>query len=210
MAHRFLFFVLFGWPLALPVLLILAIDLGTDMLPAIGLGMEPSSHEIMKRKPRNPKSKLLNWKMIVRSYGFIGPLQTLFAYIIFFKILFSNGWTWGADLPITSPIYMSAVTGFFATIVIVQMFNVFTCRTTRASVFHKGFFRNHIILLGILSEAALLTLIIFNPWVEKVLSTAPFPLELLPWIFLMGSSILILEELRKFIFRRTGKLGVDE
>ncbi|MFC1723752.1 cation-translocating P-type ATPase [Nanoarchaeota archaeon] len=205
----FLVFVLFGWPLALPVLLILAIDLGTDMLPAIGLGVEPATDEIMKRPPRDPKSKLLNWKMIARSYGFIGPLQTLFAYIIFFKILFTGGWTWGTDLAITSPIYMSAVTGFFATIIVVQMFNVFACRTTRASVFTKGLLKNKIILLGLLSEGLLLALLTLNPLLQKVFGTAPFPLTLLGWMFGFGAIVLILEELRKYIYRTTGRFGVD-
>ena len=206
----FLMFVLLGWPLALPVLLILAIDLGTDMLPAIGLGMEHSSRDIMKRKPRNPHSKLLNWKMIARSYGFIGPLQTTFSYIIFFTILLKGGWSWGVDLAISSPLYMSAVTGFFATIIVTQMFNVFACRTTRSSVFSKGLFSNKFIWIGMLSEVILLSLIALSPFVQNVFGTAPFPVHYLWWMAGFGVIILTLEEIRKFIFRNYGYLGVDE
>ncbi len=206
----FLMFVLLGWPLALPVLLILAIDLGTDMIPAIGLGMEPPSADIMKRPPRDPRSKLLNWKMIVRSYGLIGPLQTFFAYVIFFKILFAGGWSWGADISMRDPLYMSAIMGFFATIIVVQMFNVFACRTIRTSVFTKGFFKNHIVLLGILSEGLLVALIGWHPWIRRVFDTAPFPIRLLGWMFLMGLSVLVIEEIRKFIFRKTGWFGIED
>jgi len=205
----FLLFVLLGWPLALPVLLILAIDLGTDMLPAIGLGVEPSTPKIMEQTPRDPKSKLLNWKMVARSYGFIGPLQTTFAYIIFFKILFAGGWSWNEPLAVTNPLYYSAITGFFATIIVVQMFNVFACRTTRESVFTKGIFRNKIIWFGILSEVILLSFIILNPFVQRVFSTAPFSLHYFIYMLIFGIIVLVLEELRKLIFRRTGWLGVD-
>ncbi len=205
----FLLFVLLGWPLALPVLLILAIDLGTDMLPAIGLGVEPSSDEIMKRKPRDAKSRLLNYKMIARSYGFIGPLQTFFSYIIFFSILFSGGWTWGQELSITSPLYMSAVMAFFATVVVIQMFNVFACKTTRASVFTKNFFSNKLILLGIGSEILLLMLLAYVPLIQKVFGTYLFPLKYIPLMILFGSVILLLEEVRKLIYRKYGVFGVD-
>ncbi len=205
----FLVFILFGWPLALPVLLILAIDLGTDMLPAIGLGVEPSSKEIMKRKPRDPNSKLLNWKMIARSYGFIGPLQTFFAYVIFFRILFAGGWSFGAEISLTSPLYFSVVTGFFATVVITQIFNVFACRTTRASVFSKKLFSNKFIIFGILTEIVLLTLIATAPPFQRVFGTYFFPWQYVPWMVGFGAIILLCEELRKLIFRRYGVLGMN-
>lgn len=206
----FLFFILLGWPLALPVLLILAIDLGTDMLPAIGLGMEASSEEIMLRKPRDPKSKLLNWKMIARSYGFIGPLQTLFSYIIFFSILITGGWSFGKEIAVNNPVYMSAITGFFVTIVITQMFNVFACRTTRASVFSKGFLSNKWILFGIATEILLISLIALSPYVQKIFGTTSFPLKYVAFMIGFGIILLFAEESRKLVYRRYGIFGIDE
>ncbi len=205
----FLFFVLFAWPLALPVLLILCIDLGTDMLPAIGLGMESASPDIMDQKPRDPKRKIVNWKMIARSYGFIGPLQTTFAYFVFFYILFGGGWTWGEDLAITSGLYMSAVTGFFGTVVITQAFNVFACRTSRASVFSKGILSNRFILVGIGSEILLLLMFAYIPVFETILGTRSFPAQYFLWMIGFGAVILGCEELRKLAFRRFGKFGLN-
>jgi sodium/potassium-transporting ATPase subunit alpha len=205
----FLFFVVFGWPLALPVLLILCIDLGTDMFPAIALGMEPSPPDIMEQQPRDPKKKILNWKMIARSYGFIGPLQTMFSYIVFFSILFNGGWTFGRTLGITDPLYLSAVTGFFGTVVVTQIFNVFACRTSRVSVFAKGLFSNKFILIGISIEVLLLLLISYVPGLQLVLSTAPFPLYFFPWMIGFGLIILLSEELRKYLFRRFGIFGLE-
>ena len=204
----FLLFVLLGWPLALPVMLILVIDLGTDVLPAIGLGVEKAPKDIMLRKPRDPKSKLLNMKMIARSYGFIGPLQTAFAYIVFFNILLSNGWTFGTSIGVRDPLYMSAIMGFLATVVVVQMFNVFACRTTRSSVFSEGLFSNKLIFVGIASEIILLVLI--ATWLSPVFGTATFPLFYVYWMVGFGMIILGLEELRKLVYRRTGHFGIDE
>ncbi|MCF7861060.1 cation-transporting P-type ATPase [Candidatus Woesearchaeota archaeon] len=206
----FLLFILLGWPLALPVLLILAIDLGTDMLPAIGLGVEKSSKDIMTRKPRDPKSKLLNWKMIARSYGFIGPMQTAFAYVIFFNILLSNGWNIGDAISITNPVYMMAVTGFFSTVVITQIFNVFACRTTRSSVFSKGIFSNKLIIFGIFTEILLLVVISTIPIIQTIFGTHPFPLYYVSWMIGFGIIILLFEELRKAIFRKWGCLGIED
>jgi sodium/potassium-transporting ATPase subunit alpha len=205
----FLFFVLLGWPLALPVLLILCIDLGTDMFPAIALGMEPAPPDIMNQKPRDPKRKILNWKMIARSYGFIGPLQTFFAYIVFFSILFNGGWTWGKPLGITNLLYLSAITGFFGTVVVTQIFNVFACRTSRVSVFSKGLFSNKFILIGISIEVLLLLFISYVPFAQVVFGTSPFPSYFFLWMIGFGVVILFCEELRKYLFRHFGIFGLE-
>ncbi|ATX79298.1 sodium/potassium-transporting ATPase subunit alpha [Mariprofundus aestuarium] len=205
----FLLFILLDWPLALPVLLILAIDLGTDMLPAIGLGMEKPESDIMQRPPRDPSAKLLTWRMIARSYGFIGPLQTAFSYLIFFDILFAGGWDWGVDIAVNSPLYMQAITGFFATIIITQMFNVFACRTSKLSSFSKGLFSNRVILIGIASEAMLLAVIALTPVGQRVFGTAPFDLAYLPVMVLFGAIILACEELRKYLYRTRGLFGLE-
>ncbi|MDQ1274494.1 MAG: sodium/potassium-transporting ATPase subunit alpha, partial [Euryarchaeota archaeon] len=65
----FIAFVLFSLPLPLPVQLILAIDLGTDMLPAIALGVENGEVDIMKRPPRSRAEKLLNPQVLLTAYG---------------------------------------------------------------------------------------------------------------------------------------------
>lgn len=205
----FLLFILLGWPLALPVLLILAIDLGTDMIPAIGLGVEAPESDIMQRPPRDPKARLLNWKMIARSYGFIGPLQTIFSYLIFFHILFTGGWQWGDAIGVTDPLYMQAITGFFATIIVTQAFNVFACRTSKQSTLSKKAAGNRLILAGIASEMILLGIIALTPAGQAVFGTAPFDAGYLPWMAGFGAVILACEELRKYLFRRYGIFGLE-
>ncbi len=199
----FLLFVLFSWPLALPALLILAIDLGTDMLPAIGLGVEPSEQDIMRRPPRDAKAKLLSWRMIARSYGLIGPFQTLVAYLIFFAVLTRGGWVFGFPIGMTDPLYRSAVTAFFSTVVVTQIFNVLACRTIRTSSFTKPL-TNRLMLAGIAVEILLLSGIVFLPVFHLVLGTAPFPLDLVPYMMLGGVGLFLIEEGRKYLSRRFG------
>lgn len=204
----FLAMVLLSWPLALPVLLILAIDLGTDMIPAISLGQEKAETDVMKHPPRNTKSKLLTRRMLFRSYGVIGLLQTIFSFIMFFTVLYSGGWRFGQELSLTNPLYQAAVTAFFTTIIITQIFNNLTCRTVRMPAWKKPLSQNPLLVVGILVELALLALIIWWPPAEFIFGTRPFDLSLLPFMVLFGLIIFGLEEGRKWYFRHTGKLGV--
>lgn len=203
----YLLFVIFApikWPLALPVLLILAIDLGTDMVPAIGLGVEKPSPTIMKRAPRSKSEKLCNAKMVLRSYGFFGPVQTTFSFLVFFHILYSGGWRFGMDIAASNPLYRSAVTGFFATIVITQMFNLYACRHARTSIFKAGLFGNRIIVFGILTEIILLLALIVIKPLGDIFGTGAFPLSYLPLMIAGGAVLLLMEELRKYVENRYG------
>jgi sodium/potassium-transporting ATPase subunit alpha len=208
----YLFFVIlsgFNWPLALTVLLILAIDLGTDMLPAISLGVESPADDVMNKPPRDPKAKLANYKMFIRSYGFQGPLETLFAFIVFFRILFDGGWSFAQKIPATNnPIYMSAVTGFFTTIIVMQMFNLFSCRTSTESVFKKGLFSNKLAFVGILTETALLLSLIFVKPIGLIFGTTTFPIKYVGLMIFGGILLFLAEELRKYLVRKYGILRI--
>ena len=72
--------------------LILAIDLGTDILPALALGVEKSEEDIMNRPPRFLREKLLNPQMLFHSYGIKGPVEALAGFFCYFTVLYSGGW----------------------------------------------------------------------------------------------------------------------
>jgi sodium/potassium-transporting ATPase subunit alpha len=120
-------------------------------------------------------------------------------------ILFEGGWSWGQEIAVTDPLYMTAVTGFFATVIVAQIYDVLICRTRRTSVFNKNFFSNKMIFVGILSEIILLAMIMYAPFFQRVFGTMPFDLKYIPIMFLLGSSVLITDEIIKFIIRRTSK-----
>ncbi|MBN2689161.1 MAG: HAD-IC family P-type ATPase [Gammaproteobacteria bacterium] len=198
----FIAFVLLRIPLPLTVVLILAIDLGTDLLPALGLAVEKSEDDVMQKPPRSRRERLLTWSMLVRSYGVIGPLEAAAGFVGFFTILYRGGWQWGQKLAYNDPTYLQAVSAFFAAIILCQIVNVMVCRTRRVSLIKQGFFKNRFILVGILSELILLSIIIYNPYSHKFFSTAVLLwhdlLFALPFMLL----IFVIAETRKFLVRK--------
>lgn len=197
----FIVFALFNFPLAITILLILCIDLGTDILPAVALGTEKVESDIMKRKPRAIEERLLNRNLLIHSYLFIGLLQVLAGFFAFTFVLLNNGWSWGQELLNNNPIYQKAVTAFFASIVLCQIANVMISRTRRRSLWEAGLFSNAFIWLGIIIELLLLALIVYLPQTQAFFGTQPLTLgELLlglPFAFL----IILFDELRKYLIR---------
>ncbi len=198
----FIFFVTLNWPLALTVVMILSIDLGTDLVPALGLGREKSESDVMKLPPRKRSERLLTKKLLGMSYGIIGMLQAAAGFTAFFTVLFRGGWNWGAELAFTDPLYMRATTAFLAAVVICQVADVLICRTRRQSLFSFGVFSNRLVNLGILVELGLVALIAYVPVLNVFFGSAP-----LGWPELLAAvpfalAILVFDETRKYLVRR--------
>ncbi|MDE2485651.1 MAG: cation-transporting P-type ATPase, partial [candidate division NC10 bacterium] len=189
-------------PLLLTVVQILAVDLGTDMLPALGLGAEPPDAATMDRPPRSREERLLNVPLLARSYLFLGPIEAAAAMSAGLWYLMYSGWGWGIDLRAASPLYMQATTVAFAAIVICQVANVYACRSPRASILSTGLFTNRLIVWGIGVEFSILGLIVYSPIGHRIFGTDAFPAGF--WWLLIGCAILLLlvEEARKGIVRR--------
>lgn len=196
-------YVLFRIPLPLTIMQILAIDLGTDVFPALALGAEKPSRDLMKQPPRSPDERLLNFKILSRSYLFLGPIEAIAGLFGFFYVLKSGGWHWGEMLTPNNVLYMQATTACLGAIIITQIGNVFACRSFKESIIKLGFLTNKLILLGILMEIAISIFIIYNPWGNKVFGTAPLEPKL--WLILLpfGIILLIAEEIRKFLANRS-------
>ncbi len=186
-------------PLPLTVMQILAIDLGTETIPALALGVEPPEANIMKKPPRPLDKGLIDRSLLFRGYIFIGLISTIGVLFGYFYVLFRGGWQWGMDLPIDHPLARQATTATFLGIVILQISNVFACRSFKDSIFKLGFFSNKLVILGIIAEIALSAFIIYHPWGNKIFGTAP--LELNVWLLLIPFSVglLLAEELRKWV-----------
>ncbi|MBI5809682.1 MAG: cation-transporting P-type ATPase, partial [Deltaproteobacteria bacterium] len=142
----FIVFVIFKVPLPLTVMQILAVDLGTDVLPALGLGVEPPEAGIMKEPPRPRTSRLLDMRTLLSAYLFLGPIEAVLCLSAFFFAYWMRGWVQGTPRPDAGSIYAAATTMSFAGIVASQMGNVFACRTDKDSVFKAGFFKNRFVL----------------------------------------------------------------
>lgn len=198
----FIAFVLFALPLPMPVQLILAIDLGTDMLPAIALGKEKGEGDIMRRPPRAREEKLLTPPLLFTAYGIKGPIEAIAGFFCYFAVLLEGGWSFGEQLANNNPLYMQSVTAFFSAVIICQIANVFASRTRLQSVFTLGLFSNRMVLVGIATELIILALIIWNPSANLIFNTHPLDLRYL--LFAIPFAILLLgvDELRKYLLRR--------
>jgi Ca2+-transporting ATPase len=204
-AIPFIFFVLSGGriPLGLTVMQILAIDLGTDMVPALGLGVEPPEPGLMLRPPRSLKSHVIDRSMLIRAYGYLGIPQGLITMIAFFYMFWTNGY-WGQfiDLPSTGSLYVAATSLALASVVFTQIGNVFGQRTEKTSIFKIPFFNNRLIWIGILSELVLVFLIVYTPFLNAFIGTGPFPASY--WLFLVPfiPALTIIDEVAKYFKRR--------
>lgn len=198
----YLAYVLFRIPLPLTIMQILAVDLGTDMLPALALGAEKPTKEIMKQPPRSPKERLLSFKLLSRAYLFLGPIEAAAGLFGFFFVLKSWGWQWGEILTANNPIYMQATTACLTAIIVTQVANVFACRSFRESVFNIGFFSNRLIFIGIAFELILQVFIVYHPLGNKIFST--YPVSVTTWLILIPFALILFasEELRKFLSAR--------
>ncbi len=193
---------LFAMPLPLTVLQILAVDLGTDMVPAMALGAEPPHAGLMDAPPRPRSERLLSLPLLLRAYVFLGLIEAGIAMAAFFWFLYAHGWTWGTPLDWTDPLYRQATTVTFAAIVIAQVANVFACRSERISVFRLGFFSNPFILWGIAVELALLALIVYTPFGNLVFGTEPLPLWAWGPLVVGAVGLLFADEIRKLVMER--------
>jgi P-type Ca2+ transporter type 2C len=208
-AIPFITMVLFKIPLPLTVMQILAVDLGTDMLPALALGTEPPEPGIMNRPPRPRNERLLNFKVLVKAYFFLGPIEALMGLLGYFYLYSSRGYSFemlrqiGANTKsyINDIIYLQATTMSLAAIIMTQIGNAFACKTNFESVFKVGFFKNKLLLWGILTEVALVNILIYVPHLNKAFNNAPIGIT--DWLILIAfiPSVLIAEELRKLILK---------
>lgn len=198
----FIAYVLLDIPLPLTVVMILAIDLGTDILPALGLGSEKPESDIMQQPPRSRKERLFTMNLLIRSYGIVGMIEAFAGFFSYFMVLRNGGWQWGTELATNDPLYQTAVTAFFASIIICQVANVMICRTRRQSLFSMGALTNRLVLLGISAELLLLALISYVPICNTFFGTAPLQL----WHLLLSVPFAVLifsgDELRRSYLRK--------
>ena len=201
----FIAYVLLDIPLPLTVVLILAIDLGTDIIPALGLGSEKPETDVMNKPPRARHERLLTRNLLFMSYGIVGMIQAAAGFFSYFYILLEGGWQWGEALAVSDPLYRQAITAFFASIIICQIADVLICRTRRQSILTVGIFANKLVLLGVVSELILLALIAYVPLMNTFFGTAPLELWQLSLSTPFAITIIIADEIRRVFVRRENR-----
>jgi len=203
----FSLYALFGIPVPLTALQILAIDLGTETLPALALGTEKPDPGIMKRPPRRPTEGLVNIHVITRGYLYLGLLSTIVVLGGFFGILLRGGWSWGEILEpdpmiFQNPLHMKAMTMAFAAIAVMQIANAFACRTEIKSAVSIGLTSNRLLISGIIFELVFIIMLINIPFLSNIFNLVP--LGITEWTYLIFSMLAIfaIEEARKMYRRK--------
>lgn len=189
-------------PLPLTTMQILTIDLGTDMLPALGLGTEPPEATVMDQPPRDPSERLLNRRVLVKAFLWYGLMGSAAAMVGYFLVNLLNGWP---AVPLAGegdPVYVQATTMTLAGIVFAQIGQVMNCRTERTSVFKIGLLSNRQIVVGIVFEVALIVFLAVFPPLQGVFHTAPLGWQDYVFLCCIPPVVVAIEEARKAWLRR--------
>jgi calcium-translocating P-type ATPase len=202
----YLMFAFAGVPLALTVIQILAVDLGTDMVPALGLGAEPPDRTLMQQPPRGRETRLLSAGLFMRAYCFLGATESFAAMAAFFLVLSGAGWQWGET--VSGEMYRQATTACLTAIVLMQVVNVHVCRSRRVSAFSRSLFGNRLITAGIVAEIALILLIDYTAVGNRLFGTAPVGLAAWLVVVPFAMVMLVLDETKKAIVRTRERLRV--
>jgi len=176
-AVPFLVFALSGGAIPLPitVLQILAIDLGTEILPALALGREPAEPGLMERPPRPRSEGVINRSLLYRGWVFLGLIEATLVLAGFFVVLLAAGWALGDPTGPGTPLhdaYLRATTMTFAGIVACQVGTAVAARTEHASLRSIGFFSNRMLLWGIASEIVFTAALVYVPPLQHAFGTA--------------------------------------
>jgi magnesium-transporting ATPase (P-type) len=198
----YLAFALFKIPLPLTIIQILAVDLGTDMLPALGLGADKPEPGIMAKPPRPAQERLLNWPLVLRAYLFLGLLEAAAAMAAYYFVLQQSCWVWGQSLDAHNPVYLQATTACLTAIILMQVVNVFICKTPSSPLLRIATFSNSLVLWGVVLEIVLIMLIIYTPWGNQLFGTAPISLDVWWLIVPCCLVMLIFETMRKGLAKR--------
>ncbi|MET9450505.1 cation-translocating P-type ATPase [Streptomyces cinerochromogenes] len=189
-----------GFPLVpITAVQILAIDLGSDVLPALALGAEPMEPDVMNSPPRPRQERLFSTAVMGRIL-FLGGIQALGVCAVFFWHIHASGIPY-ADFTKDNPVYREAITMVQAGIVVSQFFNALAVRTDRQSVFRAGLLTNPWLLAAGCFGIGLMAAISYAPPLQAVFHTAP--LAPADWAVLaaFGALLLAAEELRKWALR---------
>ncbi|MEO3811558.1 cation-transporting P-type ATPase [Sphaerisporangium sp. B11E5] len=205
----FLVFALSGGqvPLPLTAMQILAIDLGTETLPALALGREPAEPGLMSRPPRPRDQGVVQAGMLVRAWILLGGVSAVLVLTAFFLTLRAGGWYLGAD---TGPgtalhhTWLQATTMTFLVIVSCQIGTAFASRTRSASLRQIGLTSNRLLLWGIAFEVLFAAAVVLLPPLQRLFGTAvPGPAQLallLPFPLIVWGA----DELWRWHTRRRG------
>ncbi len=202
-------------PLALSVRQILAIDLGTDMFPALALGMEKPEPDVMRRPPRPRNQPLLDRSLLLRAF-WLGAIEAALCFSGFLSVFIFSGFADEIGLPFLSPLaklfdfsltlsfgqaVILAATVYHASVVTSQVGNALACRSDHMRGSALGWLSNRYLWLGILIELAGIVSIIYVPFLARIFNHSPLPGWMWFGLALNAFVLYSVEWIRKAILR---------
>lgn len=182
----FLGILLFPQALILSAIQLLWMDMVTDVLPALALGVEPAEPDLMNRPPRNPKKRLITMKRFL-DWSLAGLVMAISTLFVFFWYL--------DDLP-------KAQSMAFCILVLSQMVYAFNCRNKHKSLFSMNLFENIYLVGAVFISVLAQVLVIELPFFQEVFKTVGLSLEEWVVVALFSLAVLGFDEVRKYITGR--------
>jgi Ca2+-transporting ATPase len=173
--------VIIGLPLPLYPVQILWINLVTDGVCVIPLGLELAERDVMEQRPRATKEGIIS-KLMIRRIAFMSAIISVETLLLYVNVLSTNP--------------EKAVTMAFLTIAIFQLVNAFNCKSER-SVLHRSAFTNRWLIISVLVALAIQLAVVYIPALQSAFRTVPVGPSELAYVFAVCLSIFVLEEARK-------------
>jgi magnesium-transporting ATPase (P-type) len=211
-------------PLALAVRQILAIDLGTDLFPALALGMEKPEPDVMKRPPRPRNQPLLDRGLLTRAF-WLGAIEASLCFAGFLSIFILSGYSDEIGLEFLAPLanlvdfrlslsfeqaVILAATVYHAGVVMAQVGNALACRSDHMRSTSLGWLSNKFLWVGILIELAGIVSMVHVPFLARIFNHAPLPLWMWIGVSLNALVLYSMEWIRKAVARALHKLRHGE
>jgi magnesium-transporting ATPase (P-type) len=198
-------------PLALGVMAILTIDLGTDLVPALALGAEPPEPGMMDGPPRRRSDHLVTRSLLARSYLLLGSVQSVAVMAVFLGWYWTHGYAgqW-LDLPDEGPLHRQAVSMALATVVVTQIGNLFAQRAEHSTIRQVGLFSNRLVWVGIASELVVVAAVVYLPPLQRVVGTGSVPATAWPWLLPLVLLLPMADGVRKAVTGARGSRTEEE
>ena len=196
------------FPLALGVLQILCLDIGTDLLPALALGNEAPGAGVLQRPPES--RHLIDRALVVRAFGVLGLAEAVAEMSAFVVALLAAGWRPGAAFPAGHAL-MAASGAAFAAVVIGQAANSFACRSATRSPGALRWRSNRLLLWAVAVELVALAGFLLVPPVARLLGQAVPPIAGLTVAALAAPLVLLFDAVHKRVRanrRTSGRLAL--
>lgn len=183
--------ILMGWPAPLTAVQILWVNLVTDTLPAISLGVDTQDPDIMKEKPRKAKEKILSRKNVFFSLwnGLLIGLLTLVAFTAGLKVYSGADSLFTMNFAnISGEALIHAQTMAFITLSVAQLFHAFNVRSENKSIFQVGLFSNRFLVGSVLIGLLIQVILVHTPFFNDLFDIQALSLK--DWMFILGLSII--------------------